>query len=239
MKKFRKVAIKTHSKRDKLGKINSQIRKRTKVPGIIKVHELNLTPSTTSMLSMVLPEIERIASYNFPKQVKSALIANIVDQIPQAPDEQSITKQSISDNFAPHLLSTPKYRTPASKIGKVSNTREDSIVKKLSHLHNSNREIIDSEGYPLPNSNIDEIAKWLRSSNPLTKRGPVGTRTVAADLAKNNEILGESIINIRNPHFHEKLISVKRRLEEKEKADFKRTKRQEGGGKWQSLGIRY
>jgi len=239
MKKFEKVVIKISGKRDQLGRINKQVGKQAKTAGIIKVHDLDLNPQTTSMISKVLPQIEKIASYNFPKQIKSALIANIVDQVTQASEDHLSSRQSMSGHFTPNFLSTPKYRTPASRVQKESDKEKDSLIKKLSHLHNSNKEILDLEGEPLPNSNIEEVAKWMRSSNPLNRRGPVGVRAVVDNLAKKDEALGENFSNIRNPHFHEKLMSVKRRLEEKEKAETKRKKRQEGGRLWESLGIRY
>ena len=225
MTSFKKVAI----GRDKLGRINTRVNKQSKVPNIIRVHELNLNPSTTSMISKILPQIEKIASYSFPEQVKSALIANIVDEAFSDTNEDWLTHRSSSDRFPYPKLSTPKYKTPQSKIGHIFEEEDDSLVKELSHLYNSNREVLDAEGFPIPNSNIDRVASWIRKNSPKSKRGPVGTQAIAHDFVRRGTKWSKGLGNIRNRHFLDKLINARKFLEEKEKATLKKQKRQIGG----------
>ena len=237
MTTFRKVAFKPSGGRDKLGRINARVSKHSKTPAIVKVHDLDLNSPTTSLISRILPQIEKVSSYNFPKPVKSAIIANIVDQAAQSIDEE-LSSNSRSSSPQRSVDSSPKFSTPAVKSPK----RKDSFLHEISHLFNSAGQILDSEGQPIPGSDIDRAASWMKKSTSKS-RVPPGIDAIAFDLAQRTEMPK----HIRNPNFFNKTNTINKGLTE---VEIQRMKRQakflknrlfdmKGAGKWQSLGIRY
>ena len=241
MTTFQKIPLKPSKGRDKLGRINTKVGKNLKTPSIVRVHDLELSSPTISLISRILPQIERVSSFNFPKQVKTAIIANIVDQAAQSMEESSSPSSSFRSPVRGKFSSssTPKFSTPALKSPKI----RDSLLNELSHLFNSKGQVLDQQGDPIPDSDINRVASWMKNTNPKS-RGPIGVQAVAFDLAQKS---GELPKHIKNPHFLRKTRTLK---EELSSAQLKKRRRQEvfaqnrrliqeGSGKWQSLGIRY
>lgn len=223
MKKFEKIILKPDSKRDKLGRINTRIRKGEKKPNILQIEDLDLNTSTKSIISRILPQIERVSSTSFPKPIKSALIADILGRVSNDIIPSSSEYQLPSSPKQIKKSSPPKWSTPLPDLRAPKN----NILSDISQIYDSRGIIWGADGSPIPEKHIDEAVSWIEKKVPAKKRAPLQVKTIAHKIASKKDRGKKALEYISNPEFHKLVDYARKRIDERVRAELKKQKREQ------------
>lgn len=236
MTTFKKIPIGVA--RSKLAKLNSNVMKRAKKASIQQVDDLDIDPALKKAFSIAMPTIEKIRKSGLEKNVKSALIADIISNI-----ELPSTRQE--SPIKPQYSSTPfkSIVKPLEEEEFFSYTgQEKSALDLFPKIYNSRYEVVDKQGDVIPNSDMNRVLSFLEKSRTKNTRGPPGTPYVLenlAELAYKLEKIGDYI---KNHHATTRLLNARERLielERRNKKQLARIQNNQTGGKWKSLRIKY
>ena len=258
MSSFRKIPLSNN--RLRLQKINSQVIRKAKKPAIQVLSELDVDKEAIQTINKLMPQIEKISKSGLEKTVKSALIADMLNNANLSMTEPNDDNNNNLASLKPHLYSTPaktKSWTPLKRpelssikksvIPEQSTrfTREEhTLLKEIPELYNTRFEVVDKQGDAYPGSDINRVLSFIQKENSgKQKRGPPGTRAVLERIGELAHKIDHISKYMKNPQAVEKLDRAIKRFEEKQKVELerkhKRQKTDQVGSGWTSLGIRY